>query len=292
MKKQTQIFITWKTIQDVCCCKARIHSSLFQKSLFQISHIAPPTPKLSLHISWSFKKCFLAHQLILGAHPHKMRHYYPPVLPIRKLKHRADDWLVWPEIGVSMGFLVLIQDWTTFRSPRSKQVNLDPSGSGSIQAKSPQKVRVQDGWTGRAGPTQLKGGSTLEKGDPELRWLCEYVAWASAWGTPHLSLVAQSLLATGLRGLCRGQSSELRAELLRATNIFPAQPSPEPSLGNVHLRQCAPEAAQWAGVCKGLIPPPFSEALASLWQHFYLWHRPSKLGKSISPISHSRKNQV
>lgn len=75
-----------------------------------------------------------------------------------------------------MGFLVLMQDWATFRSPRSKQVNLDPSGSGSIQAMSPQKVRVQDAWTGRAGPTLLKGGSTLGKEDPELRWLCEYVA--------------------------------------------------------------------------------------------------------------------
>lgn len=67
----------------------------------------------------------------------------------------------------------------------SKQINLlDLRGGGSIQAMSPQKVRVLDGWTCRAGPAQLRGGYHPLEEDSELSQLSEYLGLSYHLGHP------------------------------------------------------------------------------------------------------------
>lgn len=203
--------------------------------------------------------CFLAHQLILPAqHPHKMRYYYSLVLPTRKLRHQMTGLFDLRQ-ELAWGFLFCFKiPWAAFKPGGSKQVNLlDPRGGGSIQAMSSQKVRVQDRWTARAGPAQRRGGSHSWGGRSWAQVVVgipgpESSPWAPLlWHVRNLwqpGLITQSLLATGLRELCTGQSSEQGCP--EQPLQFPAHPVLSPALENVYLKLCAPDAVQSAGVCK------------------------------------------
>lgn len=123
---------------------------------------------------------------------------------------------------------------------------------------SPQKVRVHDGWTCRAGLAQLRGGYHSSEEDPELSQLSEYLGLSHHLGHPSSDMSGTNESQTWWPSPCWPVVWEGLAELRAPSRVAQNRdydslhtPILSPALENMHLTMLS----QSAGMGKRVILP-------------------------------------